>query len=272
MKKFTFTTNYEEKTIATQRILAQTEGLDEDKRKEKSAYFLLHGAPKIVVNEEEGKYVLLSSALDFQAAKDGGVSEFTARVYRFSEKERTAFKQILFLREGGEAMEEAYAMQALSSLGFTQEQIAKKTGKSRSAVANTMRLLTLEGEVIGLIESGKLSAGHARALVKVPKDKQYPFALETIKKGCSVRETERAVKAYLTPPEILEEEKAAREEAKNAELKAFVLRAREVLRMNVSLIGNDKKGRLYIDYRSTEERYRLEEFLDIIESFTSGKA
>ena len=77
---------------------------------------------------------------------------------------------------------------------------------------------------------------------------------------------ERAVKAFLTPPEILQKEKEAKAVAKSQELKAFVERMRAVFGTKVSLIGNAKKGRIYIDYYSPEDLYRFEEFLDIIEN------
>ena len=150
---------------------------------------------------------------------------------------------------------------------LTQDDVAALIGKSRPAVANTLRLLTLSPEVVGLVESGRLSAGHARTLVKVPKEKQLAFAEEAIKREYNVREMERTVKAYLTPPEILAQEKQAKAAAKSEELKAFVERMRSVYRTKVSLIGNDKKGRIYIDYYSPEDLYRFEEFLDMIESY-----
>ena len=153
--------------------------------------------------------------------------------------------------------------------GLTQDDVAALIGKSRPAVANTLRLLTLAPEVIGLVESGKLSAGHARTLVRVPQSQQYAFAEEALKREYSVREMERAVKAFLTPPEVLEQEKQAKAAAKTAELKAFVERMRRIYRTKVSLIGNDKKGRIYIDYYSAEDLYRFEEFLDIIENFNN---
>ena len=78
---------------------------------------------------------------------------------------------------------------------------------------------------------------------------------------------ERAVKAFLTPPEVLQQEKDAKAAAKSAELKVFVERMRSAFRTKVSLIGNDKKGRIYIDYYSPEDLYRFEELLDMIESF-----
>ena len=151
--------------------------------------------------------------------------------------------------------------------GFTQDDVAALIGRSRPAVANTLRLLTLVPEVVGLVESEQLSAGHARTLVKVPENQQYAVAQEAIKRGYSVREMERAVKAFLTPPEILQKEKEAKAAAKGEELKALVERMRGIFRTKVSLIGNDKKGRIYIDYYTPEDLYRFEEFLDMIESF-----
>ena len=155
----------------------------------------------------------------------------------------------------------------IKDYGFTQDDIAALIGKSRPAVANTLRLLTLEPEVIGLVESGQLTAGHARTLVRVPKELQFALASEALKRDYSVREMERAVKAYLTPPEVLQQEKKAKAAAKSEELKAFVERMRSVFRTKVSLIGNDKKGRIYIDYYSAEDLYRFEELLDMIESY-----
>ena len=152
----------------------------------------------------------------------------------------------------------------LEEFSLTQDEIAGLVGKSRPAVANTLRLLTLTPEVVGLVESGKLSAGHARALVRVPKDKQYAFAEEAIRRDYTVREMERAVKAFLTPPEILEQENAAKNAAKSAELKAFVERMRSVYRTKVSLIGNDKKGRIYIDYYTRDDLDRLADIVELV--------
>ena len=88
---------------------------------------------------------------------------------------------------------------------------------------------------------------------------------EALKRGYSVREMERAVKAFLTPPEILQQEAEAKAAARGEELKALVERMRGVFRTKVSLIGNAKKGRIYIDYYSAEDLYRIEEFLDVLE-------
>ncbi len=271
MKKKSLDLRYETRVIPLS--LIQTESVAEDWDKQelrtRAAYFLLNGAPEFSVNEEEGKLRLLAGEKDFHAAKGAGLGEATVKVYRFTDKHAEVFSCVEKLKnESLSVMEEGYLMRRLmEEFGFTQEAVAAWIGKSRPAVANTLRLLTLTPEVLGLIESGKLSAGHARTLVKVPKEQQLPFAEEAIKRGYSVREMERAVKAYLTPPEVLGQEKAAKAAAKSAELKAFIERMRGVFRTKVSLIGNDKKGRIYIDYYSPEDLYRFEEFLDIIENF-----
>ncbi len=269
-RKKAFEVDYERKTLPLSLIDGSGEELDKQEIKTRSAYFLLNGAPELSVNaKEDGRYALLSSEKDLQAIKGMGMVEVNARVYRFTEKNAEVFSALERLKnEKLNALEEGYLMQRLmEEYAFTQDDIAGLIGKSRPAVANTLRLLTLTPEVVGLIESGRLSAGHARTLVRVPKERQLPLAEEGIKRGYSVREMERAVKAYLTPPEILQKEKDAKAAAKSAELKEFVERMRGIFRTKVSLIGNDKKGRIYIDYYSPEDLYRFEEFLDMIESY-----
>ena len=263
--------NYQEKVIPLSFIQTDSQITDFDKKelKSKAAYILTSGAPVFTVNtQEDGKFTLLSSPEDYFACVLAEVREVKARVYAFTSYQAEIFGIVQKIKtQKLSALEEGYLMRSLQEeYHFTQEDIAAMLSKSRPAVANTLRLLTLEPEVIGLIESGQLSAGHARALVKVEKEKQYAFASECIKREYSVREMERAVKAYLTPPEILEQEKQAKNAEKNKMLKAFVERMRHTFQTKVSLIGNDKKGRIYIDYYSTEDLFRFEEFLDIIEN------
>ena len=249
---------------------ADISAFDKKDLKTRATYFLLNGYPEFSVNEkEDGRLQLLASERDFFAVKFSGARELSVRVYTFSDQNAECFSLLEKLKaEKLTATEEGYLMKRLiSEFSFTQDDIAALVGKSRPAIANTLRLLTLVPEVTGLIESGKLSAGHARTLVKVPKEKQYAFAEEAIKREYTVREMERAVKAYLTPPEVLREEKTAKDRAKSEQLKAFVERMRAVYRTKVSLIGNDKKGRIYIDYYSPEDLYRFEELLERIESY-----
>ncbi len=262
---------YEKREIPLTLIDTESRMEDWDKKelRDRANYFLLNGVPEFSVNTEGNRFRLLASERDFYAVKAMGVTSLSVRVYFFTEKNAEVFSCIEKLKsERLGAMEEGYLMQRLvKEHSFTQDDIAAMIGKSRPAVANTLRLLTLAPEVVGLVECGKLSAGHARTLVKVPKEQQLAFAQECLKRGYSVREMERAVKAYLTPPEVLKQEKDAKAAAKSEELKALVERMRGIFRTKVSLIGNDKKGRIYIDYYSPEDLYRFEEFLDMIENY-----
>ena len=271
-RRKTMDIRFEQKTVPASLIDTQTgeEAFEKKELKTRAAYFLLNGMPEFSVNQkEDGRFQLLAAERDFFAAKMAGAREFSVRIYTFTERNAECFSLLERLKtERLGAMEEGYLMKRLlSEFSFTQDDVAALIGRSRPAVANSLRLLTLAPEVVGLIESGRLSAGHARTLVKVPKEKQYAFAEEAIKREYSVREMERAVKAYLTPPEVLAQEAEAKAAAKSQQLKAFVERMRGVFRTKVSLIGNDKKGRIYIDYYSPEDLYRFEEFLDMVESF-----
>ena len=271
-RKKSFNVDYDKKNVPVSLIDTDSAMDDYDKKelRSRAAYFVLNGVPEFSVNEKaNGRFHLLAADKDFFAAKGTGATEVTARIYRFTSKNAEIFSCVEKLKHDKlSAMEEAYLMQRLvKDYGLTQDDIAALIGKSRPAVANTLRLLTLVPEVVGLVESGQLSAGHARTLVRVPKEQQFALAEEAIRRGYSVREMERAVKAYLTPPEVLQKEKDAKSAAKSAELKAFVERMRSIFRTKVSLIGNDKKGRIYIDYYSAEDLYRFEELLDMIENY-----
>lgn len=264
--------SYTQKTVPVSLIDTSSDetALDKKELKSRATYFLLNGAGEFSVNESEnGRFKLLAAERDFWAYKLTGAREVNVRIYSFTDHNAECFSIVERMKtERLAVMDEAYLMKRLiDEFSFTQDDIGALVGKSRPNVANTLRLLTLTPEVIGLIESGKLSAGHARTLVKVDKEKQYAFAEEALKRDYSVREMERAVKAYLTPPEVLKQENAAKAAAKSEELKAFVERMRRVYRTKVSLIGNDKKGRIYIDYYSPEDLYRFEELLDMVESY-----
>ncbi len=271
-RKKTLNVEYEKRAVRIGLIDTETAVEDWDKKeiRTRAAYFLLNGVPEFSVNRKDGgRFTLLAAERDFHAVKSMGVTDVEVRVYEFTEKNAETFSIIEKLKADNlGAMEEAYLMkQLVQDFHFTQDDVAALIGRSRPAVANTLRLLTLAPEVVGLVESGRLSAGHARTLVRVPQSQQYAFAEEALKRDYSVREMERAVKAFLTPPEVLQQEKDAKAAAKSAELKAFVERMRGAFRTKVSLIGNDKKGRIYIDYYSPEDLYRFEELLDMIESF-----
>lgn len=271
-QKRAWDTSYEKKTVAIAFIDTATEMDAWEKKdlKARASKFLLDGVPEFSVNDTgDGRYRLLSDERDFHASRIAGATSLSVRVYTMTERNAEAFAMVETLKSGeGTALADGYLMERLvKEYGFTQDDVATLIGRSRPAVANTLRLLTLAPEVVGLMESGQLSAGHARTLVKVPKGQQLAFAEEAIKRGYTVRDMERAVKAFLTPPDEERLEKEAKARAKTAELKAFVERMRAVFRTKVSLIGNEKKGRIYIEYYSQEDLYRIEECIDMIENY-----
>ena len=212
-------------------------------------------------------YMIIAGERRYRAAKMAGLESIPAVVKDYTEREIREISLIENLqREDLNPIEAADAMkQLMDEYHLTQEELANRLGKSRPAIANTLRLLTLSSEVVALVREGKLSSGHARTLVPVPKEAQGKLAEECVKNGWSVREMERAVKQFLNPPEVLAREKEKKNTLANAELTHLVERLRTSFRTKVSLIGTDKKGRIYIDYYSRDDLDRISEILDIID-------
>ena len=221
----------------------------------------------IVVTKKGDRYMIIAGERRYRAALMAGLAKVPAIVRDYSEKEIQEISLIENLqREDLNPIEAAYGMKKLmDEYKLTQEVLAERLGKSRPAIANTLRLLTLEDSVIALVREGKLSSGHARTLVPVPREEQAALAAECVKCGWSVREAERAVKQYLNPPEVLAREREKKTAFASAELKHLVERLRQTMKTKVSLIGTDKKGRIYIDYYSRDDLDRISEILDIIE-------
>ncbi|MBO5362740.1 MAG: ParB/RepB/Spo0J family partition protein [Clostridia bacterium] len=252
---------YSLKTLPVSEIICNGENRWKEKQlRAMAAKFVLDGMPHLSVNFVDGEYVLLSGERDYFAMRFAGAKNALCKVYRFEGEDAEIFTLAERVKEGDlSAMDEAYLMVKLvKEYGLTQDVVAAMVGKSRPAVANTLRLLTLSPEVVGLIESGQLSAGHARALVRMPKDKQYAFALSVIEHRYTVRETEKAAQTFFN-------EEGAKKIKKNDtrdELKALVEKMRSVFKTKVTLIGNEEKGKIVLEYRSEDDLYRLEEILD----------
>ena len=228
-----------------------------------------HGviSPIVVNRNPDGTFMIIAGERRYRAAKNAGLETIPAVVKEYDERKIQEISLIENLqREDLNPIEAAFGMKRLmEEFSLTQEVLAERLGKSRPAIANTLRLLTLSEEVIALVREGKLSSGHARTLVPVPKESQGQIARECVKEGWSVREAERAVKQFLNPPEVLNREKETKNALANAELKHLVERLRTSFKTKVSLIGTEKKGRIYIDYYSRDDLDRIYEMLDIID-------
>ena len=242
---------------------------DEQALKELSDSIKKHGVimPIVVNDEGDGSYMIIAGERRYRAYKLAGVTSIPVVIRKYTAREIKEISLIENLqREDLNPIEAATAMkQLMVDYKLTQDELAERIGKSRPAVANTLRLLNLCPEVIELVSEGKLSAGHARAIVPMAAEDQLAFARDTVKNQYSVRELEKKVRAFNIPPEVLEERKKKKRALASIELKQLVERMRFAFRTKVSLIGNDKKGRIYIDYYSRDDLDRIAEILDIID-------
>ena len=242
---------------------------DEDALRELSDSIKKHGLimPIVVNNMEGGKYMIIAGERRYRAAKMAGKTKIPVVVREYADREIKEISLIENLqREDLNPIEAANAMkQLMDEYHLTQEELAERIGKSRPAVTNTLRLLSLSPEVISMVSSGKLSAGHARALVTLPEDAQYKLASDTVKDGLSVRDVERSVRDYFATPEELAEKKDKKKMQVSIELKDLIERMRHTFKTKVSLIGNDKKGRIYIDYYNTDDLDRISEIVEMVD-------
>lgn len=212
----------------------------------------------IILKRSGDRYVIVAGERRFRASKVAGLKKIPAIVREYSENQ---VKEIALLeniqREDLNPIETARAMkELLTTYGWTQEVLADKLGKSRPVVANYVRLLSLQPEVLQLIESGKLSAGHARSLVVVENPEvQIRLARQAVSKKITVRDMEKAVKEVNNP-------KPKAKMTLSSEMQDFVNRMQHKFRTKVGVVGNEKKGRIYIDYYTSDD---LDRIYDLIE-------
>lgn len=230
---------------------------DDKALKELSDSIKVHGViqPIIVVKMGE-RYMIIAGERRYRASKLAGLSTIPAIVKKYTDSEIAEVSLLENLqREDLNPMECAKAMKKLmEDFGWTQEKVADRLGKSRPVVANTIRLLNLEPEVIELIEQGKISAGHARSLVAVTDKKaQIKLAKQVCEKKLTVRDLEKAVKSSRTGNTVANQ---------SVELRELVENMKRVLGTKVSVLGNDNRGRIYIDYYSRADLDRINEILE----------
>lgn len=232
----------------------------------------IHGviSPIIVVMQPNGRYMIIAGERRWRASKRAGLLTIPAIVRDYTPQQVKEISLIENLqREDLNPIETAAAIkQLMDEYRYTQEQVADRIGKSRPAVANTLRLLTLTKPVTDLVASGKLSPGHARCLVVVtdPED-QFKLASMGVDNRVTVRDFEKIVKNYLNP------KPAKPKVEQSVELKDMISRMQRTFATKVSALGNDKKGRIYIDYYNRDDLDRICDILETIEKYyvpTSG--
>ncbi len=242
---------------------------DEQALKELAESIRQHGVimPIVVNDNGDGTYMIIAGERRFRASKLAGQKTIPVVIRKYGEREVKEISLIENLqREDLNPIEAAMAMkQLMNDYKLTQDELAERIGKSRPAIANTLRLLNLCPEVISLVAEGKLSAGHARTIVLLPPPQQVEFANDAVKNQTSVRELEKKVRAYSIPADVLDEKKKKKRALASVELKHLIERMRFTFRTKISLIGTDKKGRIYIDYYSRDDLDRISEILDIVD-------
>ena len=210
----------------------------------------------IIVVKKEDYYEIVAGERRWRASKKAGLTTIPAIIRKQDERKN---KEIALIenvqREDLNAYEKAVGIKELmQEYELTQQEVSEILGKSRSSIANTVRILNLDERVLELVKQGKLSEGHCRTLLAIEdRDKQYDMALRMLETGASVREAEKKVKA---------KKKMGPKDEKYEP----IVRDREdsfqgFFGTKVRLEPGKRKGKIVIEYASNED---LERILDII--------
>lgn len=209
-----------------------------------------------------GYYQIIAGERRWRAARMAGLSEVPVRVIEADDR-RTAELALVenLQREDLNPIEEAKGYKTLiEDYGLTQEEAAKSVGRSRPAVTNAMRLLSLSPAVLKMVEQGQLSAGHARALIPINDgSKQLAAAEEVIKKNLSVRKTEQLAAKLVREKE---DEEAADDGKISVDYSAEVSNElSQYLGRKVKLVNGRKNGRIEIAFYGADDREALIQLL-----------
>ena len=214
----------------------------------------------LVLRRVEDHYELVVGERRWRAAQRAGIKQVPAIVQQFSDQKMLELALVENLqRQDLTAIEEAHAYQLLiDQFALSQEAIAQRVGKSRAAVANTLRLLRLPQEIQALVLDGRLSMGHARALLPLPNQaSQVNLAKLTLKSGMSVREVERRVKRLVSQPGRPKKTPARTD----PNLRAAISRLEERCQTRIEIRQQGNAGRIIVHYASSEELDRIYELL-----------
>lgn len=222
--------------------------------------------PIIVRSLGNDKYEIIAGERRLRACKLAGLQEIPAVIKEVSDVEAMEIAITENIqREDLNSIELARAYSALmNQFNLTQEQLAQAVGKSRPAVANIIRLLQLPYEVQENVLAGKLSMGHARALLALENENlQITLCKKIIELELSVRQTEKMVQKLLSQPKSNKTKKVL-----NAEILAIEKRLQTLLATQVKIRQSSKKGKIEIEFYSADD---LERITGILEAGSSRK-
>ncbi len=217
--------------------------------------------PILVEAADGGGYRIVAGERRFRAAQLAGLKEIPVLVRRFTESEKTEIALIENLqREDLSPIEEATGYKTLMQQAtLTQEEVAKRVGKNRSTVANSLRLLKLPKPMIEALDQGKLSPGHARAILSLlnPADQELLFQ-RILAREMSVREAEQtAARLSKGVRETSKKGPSSKPAPRSAELAALEQSLIERLGTKVLIRGSEKRGKIEISYFSLDDLERI---------------
>lgn len=233
---------------------------DEEKLNSLADSILEYGVlqPIVVKLNSNGFYTIIAGERRWRAARIAKLKEIPAIVKSFDEKSEKEVALIENLqRENLNAVEEALGIKELMDVyGLTQEDVSKKIGKSRSAVANSVRLLNLPDSIKAFIKDGVLSMGHARSILALENEKLMNMvATKIIQEDFSVRQTENYIKSLLV------EKKTKTVSKEEEELIRYIKSLEESLSSDlgtkIRIVNKKNKGRIEIPYSSAEDFERI---------------
>lgn len=223
--------------------------------------------PLLVEEIAENSYVIIAGERRYRASKLAGLSKVPCIVREFSDLQRMEVSLIENIqRESLNPVEEARAYSYLiSQSGIKQEELAKRVGKSRPAIANSIRLLNLSPNMLDSLEKGDFTSGHARAILSVenPAEREILYS-EIISKGLSVRQSEEmagnlnnGIRAINTNRVLIKQKKIKTEEVMEIEEKFLSASG-----CKVEIKGKLNKGKVVIPFNNTQELERIYQLLD----------
>jgi ParB family chromosome partitioning protein len=216
----------------------------------------------IIVRQTDDGYQLIAGERRWRAARLAGLEKIPAIVREASDAESLELALVEnLLREDLNPMEEAEAYRhLLTQFSWTQEQLAQRIGLDRTSIANALRLLRLPDEIQSDLRSGRLTMGHARALLALNTTaEQLKLRDEILANEWSVRATEASIRAAEPAPPPRRTPRRRR--GHSPELAALEQSLQRALLTRVQITGNDRRGKIEITYANPEELERLTELL-----------
>ena len=218
--------------------------------------------PLLVVPRNGGRYRIITGERRYRASREAGLKTVPCVIRDMDVIQQMEVALIENLqREDLNPLDAAQGIRALmQQCGYTQEKVALRLGKSRPAVANLLRLLTLPDSVTEMVRDGKLSAGHARVLAGLSKDEEkIALAKRTVEEDLSVRQLEQIAAAKKDKQPAKKERKTRVLTAELRELQEYLL---EKTGMKTTLTGTVNKGKIVLTYSSKAELETLYELLN----------